>query len=34
MYDTDGIYNKEQHDSYVWDYVKKNLKTEALKTMI
>ena len=22
MYDTDGIYNlKEQHDSYVWDYV-------------
>ena len=32
MYDTDGIYNlKEQHDSYVWDYVRKEFENKGTK---
>ena len=32
MYDTDGIYNlKEQHDSYVWDYVRKEFENRGTK---
>ena len=32
MYDTDSIYNlKEQHDSYVWDYVRKEFENRGTK---
>ena len=32
LYDTDGIYNlKEQHDSYVWDYVRKEFENRGTK---
>ena len=32
MYDTDGIYDlKEQHDSYVWDYVRKEFENKGTK---
>ena len=32
MYDTDGIYNlKEQHDSYIWDYVRKEFENRGTK---
>ena len=32
MYDTDGIYDlKEQHDSYVWDYVRKEFENRGTK---
>ena len=32
LYDTDGIYNlKEQHDSYVWDYVRKEFEKRGTK---
>ena len=35
MYDTDGIYNlKEQHDSYVWDYVRKEFENRGTKNTI
>jgi len=30
LYDTDGIYNlKEQHDSYIWDYVRKEFENRG-----
>jgi len=32
LYDTDGIYNlKEQHDSYVWDYVRKEFENRGTR---
>ena len=32
LYDTDGIYNlKEQHDSYVWDYVRKEFEKRGTR---
>jgi len=32
MYDTDAIYNlKEQHDSYVWDYVREEFERRGTK---
>ena len=32
LYDTDGIYNlKEQHDSYIWDYVRKEFENRGTK---
>ena len=32
MYDSDGIYNlKEQHDSYVWDFVRKEFEKRGTK---
>ena len=32
LYDTDGIYNlKEQHDSFIWDYVRKEFETRGTK---
>ena len=32
MYDTDSIYNlKEQHDSYIWDYVRKEFENRGTK---
>ena len=32
LYDTDGIYDlKEQHDSYVWDYVRKEFENRGTK---
>ena len=32
LYDTDGIYNlKEQHDSFVWDYVRKEFENRGTK---
>ena len=32
MYDSDGIYNlKEQHDSYIWDYVRKEFEKRGTK---
>ena len=32
LYDTDGIYNlKEQHDSYVWDYVRKEFENRSTR---
>ena len=32
MYDTDSIYNlKEQHDSYVWDYVRKEFENRGTR---
>ena len=35
LYDTDGIYNlKEQHDSYVWDYVRKEFENRGTKIII
>ena len=32
LYDTDGIYNlKEQHDSFIWDYVRKEFENRGTK---
>ena len=32
LYDTDGIYNlKEQHDSFIWDYVRKEFEKRGTK---
>ena len=32
LYNTDGIYNlKEQHDSYVWDYVRKEFENRGVR---
>ena len=32
LYDTDGIYNlKEQHDSFVWDYVRKEFEKRGTR---
>ena len=32
LYDTDGIYNlKEQHDSFVWDYARKEFENRGTK---
>mgnify|MGYP001409316140 FL=1 len=32
LYDTDGIYNlKEQHDSYIWDYVRKEFENRGTR---
>ena len=32
LYDTDGIYNlKEQHDSYIWDYVRREFENRGTK---
>ena len=32
LYDTDGIYNlEEQHDSYVWDYVRKEFEKRGTR---
>ena len=32
LYDTDGIYNlKEQHDSFIWDYVRKEFESRGTK---
>ena len=32
LYDTDGIYNlKEQHDSFVWDYVRKEFENRGTR---
>ena len=32
LYDSDGIYNlKEQHDSYVWDYVRKEFENRGTR---
>ena len=32
LYDTDGIYNlKEQHDIYIWDYVRKEFENRGTK---
>ena len=32
LYDTDGIYSlKEQHDSFIWDYVRKEFENRGTK---
>ena len=32
LYDSDGIYNlKEQHDSYIWDYTRKEFENRGTK---